>query len=352
MGRCLIRNCRESGYILSFDRDEGTFIRYGKGINEPFCNLTGPEMLDIAITNYCERGCDFCYRASNRQGKLMHLGDYEFIMDQAEKAGVLQVALGGGNPNQHPQFVQILQKTREYNIVPSYTTNGQGMTDEIYSATKQFCGAMAISWYEPYAEAQEVIKRASKYGIKINIHFMLNKLSLPQAMELIEKHFDTLESVNAIIFLNYKPIHSSDAVCLVYGSEMKDFFEISKKVKKCKIGFDCCMISFLPLIGSDLLNETVDFCEAARFSAYISEDLLMYPCSFLNDVSENGIDLRKNSLQDGWISGEEFVIMRERLSNPGTQIYSIPVCKTCEDYIICHGGCPIFNINRCRETKA
>ena len=351
MGRCLIRNCRESGYILGFDRDEGTFVRFGRDGNEPFCNTGGPELLDIAITNYCERECYFCYRASNRQGNFMPLEDYEYIMEQAEKAGVLQVALGGGNPNQHPRFVQMLQKTREHNMVPSYTTNGQGMTDDIYVATKQFCGAMAVSWYEPYADAQEVITRAGTYGIKVNIHFMLTKPSLTQAMELLEKHTDLLESVNAIVFLNYKPVHSSDDLCLTDGNEIRDLIESVKKVNGCKIGFDSCMISFLPLMGDGLLKETVDFCEAARFSAYISEDLLLYPCSFMNDISGNGIDLRKHSLQEGWISGENFIQMRERLSRPGAQRYSIPACQSCENYVMCHGGCPIFNINRCRENQ-
>ncbi len=350
MGSCLIRNCKESEYILGFDRDEGTFIRFGKTGKEPFCNVAGPELLDIAITNYCERECDFCYRASNRHGSFMKLKDYDLLMGQAEKAGVLQVALGGGNPNQHPQFVQILQKTRDHNIVPSYTTNGQGMTDEIYAATKQFCGAMAVSWYEPYIDAQEVIKRAVSSGIKINIHFMLNKLSLPQAMEIIEKHNDLLKSVNAVVFLNYKPVHSSDELCLTDGKEIKDFFESVKNIKNCKIGFDSCMISFLPLMGDGLLKETVDFCEAARFSAYISENLLLYPCSFMNDISMNGIDLRKHSLQAGWRFGEEFIRMRERLAQPGVQRHSIPACQTCENYVMCHGGCPIFNINKCREN--
>ncbi|MEK3738806.1 radical SAM protein [Paenibacillus sp. FSL F4-0122] len=348
MGSWLIRNCKESGYILGFDKEEGTFIRYGKEGSDPFYNKVGPELLDIAITNYCERGCYFCYRASNRHGYSMRLEDYELVMEQAEKSGVLQVALGGGNPNQHPQFIQILQKTREHNIVPSYTTNGQGMTDEIYEATKKFCGAMAVSWYKPYVDALNVIKRAGEYGIKVNIHFMLNKRSLLQAMELMEEQSNQLEGVNAIVFLNYKPVHSSDELCLTDGNEIKDFFEFLKKFKKCKIGFDSCMISYLPLMGESLLKETVDFCEAARFSGYISENLLFYPCSFMNDISGNGIDLRKHSLQDGWRFGEEFIKMRERLSKPSVQEQSISKCRNCESYEMCHGGCQIFNINRCR----
>lgn len=60
------------------------------------------------------------------------------------------------------------------------------MTDEIYEATKKFCGAMAVSWYKPNMDALSVIKRAGKYGIKVNIHFMLNKRSLPEAIELMQ----------------------------------------------------------------------------------------------------------------------------------------------------------------------
>ena len=62
----------------------------------------------------------------------------------------------------HPEFIQILEITRKHHMIPSYTTNGQGMTDEIYNATKCYCGAMAVSWYEPYSEATQMIKKLSR----------------------------------------------------------------------------------------------------------------------------------------------------------------------------------------------
>lgn len=83
----------------------------------------------------------------------------------------MQIALGGGNPNQHPNFIQILEQTRKHSIIPSYTTNGQGMTEEIYRATKEFCGALAVSWYAPYLDAKKVISECKKYDIKVNVHF-------------------------------------------------------------------------------------------------------------------------------------------------------------------------------------
>jgi radical SAM protein with 4Fe4S-binding SPASM domain len=81
------------------------------------------------------------------QMSLAHisLSDYEEIIRQAQSLHVFQVALGGGNPNQHPQFPEILRLTREkYGIVPNYTTNVRGRTPLVIEATAKYCGAVAV----------------------------------------------------------------------------------------------------------------------------------------------------------------------------------------------------------------
>jgi len=347
MGKCVIRDCKKSGYILAFDKDEGQFIRQGKNGSDPFWNVEGPELLDISITNYCERKCEFCYRLSNQKGKHMTLEDYKMIVEQAQKMGVLQIALGGGNPNQHPNFIEILQITREYGIVPSYTTNGQGITKNILRATKDNCGAVAISWYNPHKEAMAVIRECNEYGIKVNIHFMLDKNTVIEAIKLLKEGDEILKLVNAIVFLNYKPIHTSTEVTLQKSKHIQEFLECVKNAKVCKIGFDSCMISYLTLMSDSFWMDTVDYCEAARFSAFISEELIMYPCSFYNDVGAVGVNLRKDSMKYGWQQGGEFLEIRKRLITPGGQEYPVDLCNDCEKFHMCHGGCPKFNINMC-----
>jgi radical SAM protein with 4Fe4S-binding SPASM domain len=349
MSNLICRHYKESDYFIFFDQDNGTFIRYGRDDHDPFYNQSGPELLDISITNFCERGCEFCYRKSNKDGKFMTLDDYLLVMEQAKKVGVTQVALGGGNPNQHPEFRQILRATREHNLVPSYTTNGQGMSDDIYSATKELCGAMAVSWYEPYIEAMEVIRQAKNYNIKLNIHFLLNDHTISKAIDLLENSHDILKNINAVVFLNYKPIHSPKSLCLSNQETIEYFLNLTSNLKTCKVGFDSCMISYLPIIKDNLVLETAEFCEAGRFSAFVSEDLLFYPCSFLNDVSSNGINLKTTTLTEGWRNGEEFVRLRQRLRTPGDQVFPIKACEDCSSYTFCHGGCQIFDINRCRQ---
>lgn len=349
MGRWILKQYKESSYVALFDKESGVFIREGMNQKEPFWNQRGPELLDISITNYCERSCDFCYRASNKKGIFMALSDYECVIKQAAKIGTLQVALGGGNPNQHPEFVDILKITKKHRIIPSYTTNGQGMTSQIYKATKDYCGAVAVSWYPPFEDAIRVIKECKTYGIKVNIHVMLNSETIVNAFELIDKYRELLRNVNAIVFLNYKPIHSSESIILRNSKLIHQFIDRILKDSTCKIGFDSCMISFLAPISERFWSETVEYCEAGRFSAFISEDLQLYPCSFLKDSESSGINLKEMSLQNGWTEGKQFIELRERLATPSKQRKPIDKCSNCDKYDLCHGGCQVFDINACVE---
>ena len=97
-------------YKTIFSQKTGFFVRQEEeGREEPFWSEDGPELLDLSITSYCERCCDFCYRRAHPKGKHMPLSDIEFVVKQAKEAGVLQIALGGGNPNRTGLFRHILQ---------------------------------------------------------------------------------------------------------------------------------------------------------------------------------------------------------------------------------------------------
>ena len=350
MGGFFIRQYRKSGYFVCFDQENGTMLRVPTTGKEPYWNVCGPELLDISITNYCERGCSFCYRASSMEREFIPMALYENIMAQAKTAGVMQVALGGGNPNQHPQFIEILQTTRSYHIIPSYTTNGQAMSDRIYDVTKEYCGAVAVSWYDPYEDAVKMIEQCHAREIKVNIHFLLHRESVRAAIRLLQEENRLLQKVNAVVFLNYKPIYSPQEFCLQDNKDMVDFLNTVREHRGCKLGFDSCMISYLTKLEKELAPETVDFCEAGRFSAFISEKGVLYPCSFMSDTDENvGIDLAQITLEQGWRHGAIFQQIRDRLSVPGAQRYPITACGSCRQYSMCHGGCPLFPINRCKE---
>ena len=338
---------RAQNYYYLLSHENGIAFRWGRDNEEIFWREEGPELLDISITNYCERGCEFCYRRANKNGHFMEFPLYGEIIQQAEKAGVQQIALGGGNPNQHPEFGNFLKKAREHHIMASYTTNGQGMTEEIYQLTKQYGGAVAVSWYSPYDDARKVIEKCGEYGIPVNVHFLLYKDSIANAVALLRSEEIQWKYINAIVVLNYKPMGNRIYEGLKDEEELDIFLKMAMAFKKCKIGFDSCMISWLVKHRELIVEQSIDYCEAGRFSAIISEKGLMYPCSFLAEDKNFGDSVRERGLTEIWKNSRGFNIMRNQLSYPARQKVPISNCASCADYPLCHGGCQVFSINRC-----
>lgn len=328
----------EQRYHTLFNPRNGLFARIEDiGADEPMWSADGPELLDISITNFCERQCGFCYRGSSPSGSHMTILDFKEVLSQAAEVGVLQIAFGGGNPNQHPQFAEFLRLTHEAGIVPSYTSNGEGLTDDILKATKRYCGAMALSAYPPYDTLENRIRRISDFGIKLNLHVILSDTIIGQATEWMVNQPDWFKNINAIIFLNYKPIRSGSNCGKPSESALAQFFRAVKGAG-IKIGFDSCSISGI-LWWLDTSHEFVESCEAAKFSAFISEDLRMYPCSFMANTDRYG-DLSQNSLLDIWRNNSHFQAMRA--------MHPRHECVSCPHIPECRGGCSFLpQINLC-----
>lgn len=345
-GNLILQNHTEQGYKVIFNTKTGAFVRMeNDGEQEPFWCKDGPELIDLSITNYCGRECDFCYRQSNRNGTHMQMSDLENIICQAKNVGVLQIALGGGNPNQQPRFVEVLRLIRSSGIVPSYTTNGMGLTDDILKATAEYCGAMAISLYPPYSVEQysALVDRIASFDIKLNMHVILKADTIELMTDWLLKAPPFFSKLNAVIILNYKPIAGERNYFVRDRAKLKRFFEAANECRSVKIGFDSCSMSGIVQWMKDVKPVFLESCEAARFSAFISEDMKMYPCSFMvnTDIYAN---LREISLKEIWQESEAFNNYRKSMQTHA--------CKECDFLHICNGGCRVFpKINMCNGIK-
>ncbi|MFA4836371.1 MAG: radical SAM protein [Dehalococcoidia bacterium] len=343
-----IHHFKDQNYSIFFNSLTGFFARVeDAGYAELFWSFHGPEILDVSITNWCDKGCAVCYRESGQSGHHMSLHNYEIVLRQADLMHVLQVALGGGNPNQHPDFCNILRITRDkYGIVPNFTTNGRGLSKNILEATKRYCGAIAVSAYEPYTETRTAISLLHSFKIKTNVHFILNAHSVNTALEWLNDPPDFLEGINALIFLNYKPVgrHPLETALLKDSSALEQFVRLATTKKhRFRIGFDNCMVSALTRF-SDVPSICYESCDAARFSMYISEDMRAYHCSFLAKSRYEGIKISQDNMLEIWRCGKSFVEIRSTLASCDCH---------CEVADLCRGGCPCYReINFCPDQVA
>lgn len=91
-------------------------------------NLTPhrPESMDIKITNKCSgplgngRNCEFCHENSSACGKHGDIMNAKFI-DTLD--AYTELAIGGGNPLEHPDLEAFLNKCRDRRLIPSMTVH-------------------------------------------------------------------------------------------------------------------------------------------------------------------------------------------------------------------------------------
>jgi radical SAM protein with 4Fe4S-binding SPASM domain len=267
----------------------------------------------------------------------MALNDYKSVINQAAEMGTFQVALGGGNPNQHPNFVEILEYTASKGVVPNYTTNGRGLSDKILDATRKHCGAVAISAYPPYDETSKSIKTLIHNGIKTNVHFILDAVSIDTAIDWLNGPPEFLRGINAIIFLNYKPSGRKvfENRLLRHSTRLEEFFKLAtSSQRKLKVGFDACCVSGV-FARTNTNTSMVDACDAGRFSMYVSEDLKVYPCSFQSELAEGDQLNNETTLLDIWTKSQNIGAFRSYFCSDR--------CGECSHLSTCMNGCPLFD---------
>ncbi len=299
-----------------------------------------PELLDIGIMGSCAHGkSGLCLKSGvqcyqNGPGESqpdMKLEDYKRLVDQC-RGRTFQVALGGrGDPDMHRDIVEILAYTRENGVVPNFTTSGFGLKKELLPHIRRYCGAVAVSWYRnKYTErALDLLLSA---GVRTNIHYCLSSATIDEAIERVENGTFP-KGINWVVFLLHKPVGlgTKDNVLKAGDERVRRFFSLFNDGGIAdKAGFDSCSVPALLRYADNIDPMCIEACEAGRFSAYISPDYKMYPCSFEKDP-DFGIDLYEHSLEEAW-NGVKFNEFRDRFKSG---------CGGCPRRSSCFGGCPV-----------
>lgn len=316
----------------------GLTVRWGTDLETDPHRAPWPELVDISVSNRCTKGCAFCYRDSRPDGELMSLEAYEYVLEQLTSplwGAPFQVALGGGEPLEHPQFLGILEATAVRGIVANFTTNGLHLDSTWAKLLPGRAGAVALSVPRISELDPSRPRMLRDAGVRTNLHFILDRDSLPEAIEIARGLHDRfLSDLSGIVFLTRKPKgRASPQGCLEFGDPLLDrFLELVANPRtRIPLGFDACAVPLLLQSGcAD--PRTVDACECGFFSAYIDEKLDVKPCSF--------------DMGDAWTSNlfeEDFATIWEERWEPYRLAQSAQVCaRECGNKAHCRGTCPHF----------
>lgn len=351
----IIRADKGNKFISTFNTKTGFYVRSGiiengKETNKDPFMASFPHLIDVGIMGHCIHGKKGlcikagiqCYQSgSSKWQQNMSLQDFERIASESQGL-VDQFALGGrGDPDCHEHFEEILKICKKHNIIPNYTTSGFLMNEEKAKISKQYCGAVAVSWYRS-EYTLKAIKTLIDCGVKTNIHYVIDNNTIDEAIEMLKSN-SFPKGINAIVFLLFKPVGQGTEKNMISKNDprLNNFFIEVEKPHLFKIGFDSC---FVPGVINNLKNvklSALDTCEGARFSMYISSDLIALPCSFDQNM-KYAFNIKEKSIYDAWIS-DEFESFRKELQRK---------CPTCPKKEICLGGCPLIpKVVLCKDIK-
>lgn len=315
---------------------------------EPFRG-SYPHLLDVGIMGHCLHGISGkcaqsgvqCYQSGNsKKEPHMRLKDYKKLIDESS-GKTFQIALGGrGDPDQHPDFLEMIRYASEKNIVPNFTTSGYGLDHKILPEVKKYCGAVAVSYYRSIYTTR-TLHALLAHGIKTNIHYVISNDTIDEAIDWIENK-KIPSGVNRVIFLLHKPVGngSMNNVLAFDDPKVKHFYSLFNDEENCNIaGFDTCSAPALIHFAPRILKDSYDTCEGGRFSAYVTPDFKILPCSF--DAEEKfAIDLKTHSVEEAYNS-TLFDGFRRTFNGYVSEAESNS-CRSCENKVLCMGGCPLM----------
>ena len=161
---------RDKNAVVAFNPATGTKLRFAAG---PYTKARIPELVDIKITDYCPFACGFCYQNSTVEGQHATLDNMRYLAEQFGHNNVLEVALGGGEPTDHPHFIKILETFKRNGVVPNFTTKSMGWVKRNWHLIENTVGAFAYSAEKPSDVESAALMFADIPKDRINLHYVM-----------------------------------------------------------------------------------------------------------------------------------------------------------------------------------
>lgn len=304
------------GQVLLFDRRTGTNVLVE---NETTKSLrrTSPRMLQVALTNACNKTCSFCYRPLEAKSRFT----FDELVDLArfcDEWGVIEIAFGGGEPTLFPRFGELLKTIwRETKLCPSFTTNGLRLTKDLLREIRGSYGQLQVSVYEEddtFAIIDLLVSERARFG--------LNYLVTPKRVRSLEADVFEFASrgVRDMLFLSYKgddpSLHLSAKECRIFDESLAKLYSLLGNTNQMSLKVDVCWSK--RLVKSPQLNYTED-CEANVDFLSITSDKRVLSCSF----ADGGVPFEKlEEIRPIWQSLQSKQVVAEsvgcaRLANYG-----------------------------------
>jgi len=262
------------GALLGFDRRTGRNLLL-RGDETAQLRQQAPRVVQMALTNACNKTCGFCYRPIEAKTRWTFddaLAFGRFLSDW----GVLELALGGGEPTVFPGFAELVQQLHtQTKLAVNFTTNGTRLTEALLDAIAGAVGQIQVSVYDDEDLDGTIARLVAR-----EVRFGLNYLVTPKRLATLDADLLRFHArgVRDVLLLSYK---GAEALHLS-RSELADLDRRIVRLHEhfagaLQLKLDVCWSTRLPNAPQLFFDED---CRAGSLFLSVTSDWRVLSCSF------------------------------------------------------------------------
>lgn len=199
-----------------------------------------PNSFDLKITDYCDLGCSFCHEKSSIKG--IH-GDLKTMADLViQLPSGTEIAIGGGNPLDHPELIEFLEHCKINGMIPNLTVNYKHLILQFPLISKLLNEKLIYGLGVSITDDFDPIVAQTFDNYKNIVYHVIAGVNSVNVLEKISK-----SKINKVLILGYKDVGRG----ISYHNEHVDILkkewynELPKYVGKMLLSFDNLAISQL-----------------------------------------------------------------------------------------------------------
>ncbi|RLF65281.1 MAG: radical SAM/SPASM domain-containing protein, partial [Thermoplasmata archaeon] len=183
--------------------------------------LPAPFLIVWNFTNMCNLRCKHCYqRADKPLPDELSLAEKLELVEQLDRAGVAAIALSGGEPTIHPDFLTVVKAIASRGIYAAVATNGWRLADPDFFKKAVDAGLryieVSVDSADPkkhdkfrgvegsWERAIKALENAVKYNLSHAMAATITKYNIDEVEEII----DLAQSIGVkrLVFFNFIPV--------------------------------------------------------------------------------------------------------------------------------------------------
>lgn len=195
--------------LIGYNADDGTKFRWSK---QPYTKSSTPELVDLKITDYCGYGCKFCYQGSTKEGQHAPIALLKETIETLGRHGTFELAIGGGEPVDHPEFAEVFRIAKENSITVNFTTYGvEWAQDENHPVVKAmkdtyWSGGIGVSVHTKRDIAKvtrlsNALSEANIWGAQVMAQTVIGATTVDATFAILE---DCIMEDRPLLLLGYK----------------------------------------------------------------------------------------------------------------------------------------------------